>query len=569
MTTIKRRFKIEEHEELLCLGLILNDTLLFEKFFQKKDLSLEPTVDQKLMIADESQNVLLCTSRSVAKSVSLIGRIVKDAVTYQPQTDMRTDEILVFTPAESHLTPLVGRIFDMLNANPLFRPLIKTWNRTTDKPLLETYSGLKIHFRIEGQSGSDTNMVGLHPYKIYGDECAFGNHICHRSRMAGALPNCKIIYAGVPNGVRNTPFYSLDKTSAGDEWSRHKCSMITANPLYLQSKRYRSKMIKMFGGKHSPDYITQVLGEWGDEAMSSFPSGSVSFDTFIYGRKIHPYYPIRISGAELGNAIRERRLPSLIRIPSVQCIRAAIGWDYGFSPDPTTFLVAIQTEENGPWKSYCRVSLYNTPLHHQIDVLRFIIDNVLLNRVAMISTDNQIAFQEMMREELQYIFRNIIKLANPGGTIEYDTELNIVVDDSNRDRPEIVLHKNDGRVIKEWRKYWLTEMFRRYMSNVILQRTDNTRLELGYDSELESELLGTVERRQRDHTVYEVGKDAHKVNQDQITDAARYCVDSIMQIESNRSTPEQANMDELIAVMGWAKRSGAEKWIAPWETKGG
>jgi hypothetical protein len=565
---IKRKFKIEEDEDALCLGLILNDTLLFEKFFQKKDLSLEPTVDQKLMIGDESQNVLLCTSRNVAKSVSLIGRVVKDAVTYTPSAGARNDEILVFTPSESHLTPLVGRIFDMLTANPLFKALIKTWNRTTDKPLLETYTGLKIHFRIEGQSGTDTNMVGLHPYKIYGDECAFGNHVCHRSRMAGALPNCKIIYAGVPNGVRNTPFYNLDKTHDGDSWSRHKFSMLTANPLFLQSAKYRYKMAKMFGGKHSPDYITQVLGEWGDEAMSSFPSGSVSFDSFMYGRKVHDYFSIRASGMEVGNALRERRLPSFLRIPSVSCLRAVIGWDYGFSPDPATFIAAIQTEEGGSWKSYCRVSLYNTALHQQIEILRYLVASVFAQKVVMISTDNNIAFQEMSQEEVRHIFGNISKLSNPGGIIEYDTIDSVIVDESNKDKPEVVLHRSEGRIIREWRKYWLTEMLRRYMMNAILHKTDDIRLELGYDSELESEFLGTVERKTRTHTVYEVGKNSNKVNLDQIVDATRYMVDAIMWVESNRTKSNEAvDMDELLSVMGWSGE--AKGWIAPWEAQRG
>ena len=566
--TIKRKFKIEEHEEALCLGLILNDTLLFEKFFQKRDLSLEPSVEQKLMIADESQSILLCTSRNVAKSVSLIGRIVKDAVTYIPAPGVRNDEILVFTPSESHLTPLVGRIFDMLTGNPLFRSLIKTWNRTADKPLLETHSGLNINLRIEGQSGTDTNMVGLHPYKIYGDECAFGNHVCHRSRMAGALPNCKIIYAGVPNGVRNTPFYNLDKSHEGDSWSRHKFTMLTSNPLFLQSSKYRRKMEKMFGGKHSPDYITQVLGEWGDEAISSFPSGTVSFDTFIYGKRIYPYYGLRLSGTEIGNAIREYRLPTMIRIPSVQCIRAVIGWDYGFSPDPTTFISAIQTEENGLWKSYCRISLYSTPLHQQIDILKHLIVNVFNSKVVMVSTDNNIAFQEVMKDDVRHIFNNIVKVSNPGGVIEYDTVDGVIIDESNKDRPEIALHRADGKIIREWRKYWLTEMFRRYMINSILKRNEEARLELGYDADLESELLGTVERKTKQHTVYEVGKDSRKVNMDQIVDAARYMTDAIMFVESNRVQAGSVDMSALLSVMGWAGKPDAN-WTAPWDNQKG
>jgi hypothetical protein len=561
--TVRAKHNLEENESELCLGMILGDQLLFSLFFQRNDLSMEPTIDQKIMINDDSQYVLLCTSRNVAKTVSLIGRTTRDIVTYLPQEGTRNDEILVFTPSESHLTPLVGRIFDFLGKNPLFRTQIKTWNRTTDKPLLETKNGLKMHFRIEGAGGSDTNMVGLHPYKIYGDEMAFGNSVCHTSRMAGAQPNCKVVYSGVPNGVRNTPFYQLDKTKYGDDWSRHKFSMLTSNPLFLKSKKYRQKISAMFGGKHSPQYITQVKGEWGDEATSSFPPGSVSFDIHLYGRKVHPYYDVRLSGIEVNTAAKEGRLPILLKIPSVTCLRAAIGWDYGFSPDPTNIIVGIQTEENGPWKTYCRVSLYNTPMHRQIDILKLIWANVLNGKCMMLSTDNQIGFQELQKDDNRHFFEGHIKLSNPGGNIEIDTVTGMIVTERNEKDADVLAHKADGKLVKEGRKYWLTELLRRYMMSAILKNPNEIRLELGYDGEMESEFIGTVERKTKNHTVYEVPRNSNKVFLDQITDALRYLVDSISEIEEKRNPEQALDYSQMLSELGWTGKSTG--WRQPWQ----
>lgn len=561
---MKTKLKIEEDEGALALGLVLTDQILFSIFFQKKDLSLEPTVDQKMMIGDESQYVLLCTSRNVGKSVSLIGRITRDIVTYLPSENIRDDEILVFTPSESQLIPLAGRIFDFLNKDALFRAQIKTWNRTTDKPLLETRSGLKIHFRIEGTNG-DTNMVGLHPFKIYGDECAFGSDLCHTSRMAGAQPNCKVLYSGVPNGVRNTPFYRLDKTRYGDDWSRHKFSMLTANPLFLKSAKYRKKIAAMFGGKHSPSYITQVKGEWGDEAVSSFPTGSVSFDTFMYGRKVHPYYEARLSAGEINTAVQENRLPLLLKIPSVQCIRAAIGWDYGFSPDPTTFTVAIQQEEDSSWKTYCRISLYNTPLHRQIDILKYLWNVILNGKAMMISTDNQIAFQEIMKDEVRHIFGDRCRHVNIQGTVNIDTETGKVVTEKDEKDAEVMLHKADGKIVFMTMKHWLTEKLREYMMSAILKNETGTRLELGYDGELESEFIGTVERKQGNKTTYEVPKNSNKVNADQIVDSMRYLVESIYEIEMMRNRGEDSGYNVDLSEFGWTGKPADGGWKAPWD----
>lgn len=560
---IKAKRNLDENQGELALGILLTDQLLFSLMFQQDDLSLEPTVEQKLMICDESQYVLLCTSRHVAKTVTLKGRIAKDAVTYLPEEGARNDEILVFTPSESHLTPLVGRIFDFLSRNPLFRATIKTWNRTTDKPLLETKSGLKINFRIEGANGTDTNMVGLHPFKIYGDECAFGNEVCHTSRMAGAQPNARIVYAGVPNGVRSTPFYRLDKTKYGDDWSRHKFSMLTANPMFLKSKKYAKKITAMFGGKHSPAYLTQVRGEWGDEAMSSFPPGSISFDTIIYGRKVLPYYDVRLSAIEVNKAAKEGRLPLLLKIPSVSCLRAAIGWDYGFSPDPTNFIVAIQTDEDGPWKTYCRVSLYSTPKHRQVDVLKILCQNVLNNKVMLISTDNNDCIQELYREENIHIFQNRAKLSNPGGTVEIDTITGKIVLESDDKNLDVIRHREDGKVVKEGRKYWMTELLRRYMMSAILKNPNEVRLELGYDGEMESEFIGTVERKTEKKTVYDVPRNAQKVPQDQTVDALRYLVDAICDIEGMRHSDEPVDYTSSLQAFGWTGKKNTN-WRPAW-----
>ena len=119
-------------EGAMALGLILCDQVLFSLFYQKKDLSLGMSVEQKVTFGDESKRVLLCTSRSVAKTVGIIGRVVRDVVTFNPNPRLRDDEILVTTPSEGQMTQLADRIFSKLAENVLFKSLIKTWNRRGD-----------------------------------------------------------------------------------------------------------------------------------------------------------------------------------------------------------------------------------------------------------------------------------------------------------------------------------------------------------------------------------------------------------------------------------------------------
>ena len=232
---MKARRKFGENDGALALGLNLTAQLLFSTHFQKSDLGLEPTVPQKLMFLDASKRILLCTSRNVGKTISLIGRILRDIAIYLPQGGRQDEEILVFAPAEGHLMPVIDRLYANIARQPFFRHLVSLWSRG-DKPKLITKTGLTVHGRIEGSSNTAVNMVGLHPFKIYGDECAFGDFINHREgRVASAMPETKWLYAGVPNGVRTSPFYELDQKQMGHGWSKHKFSIITGNPRFVRS----------------------------------------------------------------------------------------------------------------------------------------------------------------------------------------------------------------------------------------------------------------------------------------------------------------------------------------------
>jgi hypothetical protein len=404
-------------------------------------------------------------------------------------------------------------------------------------------------------------MVGLHPIKIYGDECEFGNQTCHRSRMGGAMPETRWLYSGVPNGVRGTPFYQLDQTKEGRSWSRHKFSMLTANPRFLTSKTYRKEMTDAFGGKTSPDYITQVKGEWGDEAMSSFPPGSISWNTEM------PYYIANITGASVIEHLANNSLPSLLRIPQVQCMKAVIGWDWGYSPDPGTLILAVKYAEDQPWKTYARITMYQTTLPRQIEILKYVWTFILNHKGVLISVDSTECYQMLLSDENRYLFEERARLTNQGGTVEMDTILGKMVTESMLSDPDVQQHRKDGKIVKVRRKYFLTEQWRRMMMNSMLKAENETRLEMGYDSELESELVSTIERKtEAGYTVYEVPKSKMtKITQDQATDGVRAAVDCIVEVES-RNIADSFDYDGMIKQLGWGGRADRENAFKPaWE----
>jgi len=540
---MKSRKDFGDNRAEAALGVILNDQLLFSLFFQKSDLSIEPTAPQKLMILDSSDRILACTSRNVAKTISLIGRVMRDIATYLPRGDKKDQEILITTPTQAQLDPLINRLLSNIGREPFMKCLIQESNRG-DKPRLLTKTRLTVHGRLEGSSGTDVNMTGIHPVKIYGDEAAFQSHINHRSRMAGAMPETKWFYAGVPNGVRTTPFYELDQTKIGNDWSHHKFSMLNSNPLFVQSRKYRNQIIKSFGGKNSPDFITQVLGEWGDEAQSSFPPGSISWTDGI------PYFMARCSGADIDRALQTGTLAkTLNNIPQVRCYRAAVGWDWGYSPDPSTFVLAYQMAENQPWRTYARVSLYQVTLPKQVEVLKHLVSVVLGYKHSMISVDNNGAYQTCLSETNKYMFDGRMKLTNQGGAVEIDSDTGTLVTPETKESYDIANRRKEGKIVRMGRKYWLTEQLRRFMLNSIL-KADGVQLELGFDPDLENDFVSTVERKTASgQTIYDVPKQG-KVNMDQNLDAVRALIDSIVEVE-RFGQPVGVDYSGMLKQLGW------------------
>jgi hypothetical protein len=476
----------------------------------------------------------------------------------------KKEEILIVTPAQVHLTPLIERLYSDVDNFPFAKSLIAD-KRRGDAPTLSTKTGLTVYARIEGILGDDRNMQGIHAIKIYMDEAEFGNNLNHRSRLAGAMPDCKWVYAGVPNGLRGTPFYKLDTTKDGARnWSRHKFSMLTGNPRFLVDKKYRKEIEREYGGKDAPEYITQIKGEWGDEAMSSFPSGVVKWGT-------HNIYISKNTYMTLQEHFTNNTLPAAIRVPQVQCYRAVVGIDYGLSPDPATIVIAVQYEEKSPWQTYARISLYQVPVDKQIAILKYLWTSVLNYKCMMASVDSPEFYQMLSSDDNRYLFEGHCKETRQGASTEIDLVTNRVITEETEHYTDVELHRKDKKVIKMGRKHFLTHMWKVYMSNAILESKTEPQFIMGYDGELESEMLSTIEQRTEHHTVYSVPR-INKVAQDQICDAIRATVDCIVELE-NTMMQETFDYSDMINAMGWAKRtteSGLsrhqekETWKTPW-----
>jgi hypothetical protein len=540
--------KIASDSDELALGLCFFDSILMAYTFWAPDLTLpgewlpKLSLEQKLMYSDQSQRTLFCTGRKIAKSLVGECQILRKAFCDEIPPG-QTVEGMITTPRESQMEILHGRVIQKLRYDPLLSTLIRS-SSSGDKPILQLRNGFVWHFRIEGMSNSDTNMIGLRCKHIFGDEQQLGNWSCFDSRKMSALPDCTFLYAGVPNGVRGTPFYSLDKTSAGEGWSRHKYPTFI-NPLYQTEERQR-QLVDDYSGENSFAYQTQVLGEWGDETISSFPPGTISVIRGEAGRVfIKEYRSEHITPYA-------DSLGSIIQIPSIRCYSWCMGGDYGATSDPTVLIFATRTSSDAAWIEKIRITLNGVSQVYQADIVKYVSNFVLLGKCMGMCSDDQGLIDNLrdkMRDKTDIIFN-----ATPAGTT--------------------VLTDNDGKIkldakgkpVKMRNKQYMTELLRKYMINANMN-LEGVKLWLGDDSDLIDELSGTTERKtEGGYTVYyspkTQGNWQPRAQDDHRRDACTYLAYAIHLGVLQDS--ERYSEAQLLETLGWCGRSDGV-WTPPWQ----
>jgi len=582
----RRRLSLQE----LKLGILLTNELLFMQHFWAHELTVpEDRTDlpvtwrgrqviserQRLMALDRNPKVQYCTGRKLAKTINVEARLVFWPLTARPKG--RT-EALFFTPNEHHLSPIIDRIESKLQTVPLFRAMLMDFNRSENILTFNQGNGNTFvwYLRIEGQSHTGRSMVGPRCSFMLGDEGAYGNWAAFKERLNTALPGSRWLWAGVPNGNRNTPFWAVDQTRQyGGDWSRHNYPTFI-NPVYF-SQSARAEEIQKHGGLHSQSYITQVLGQWGDEAVSSFP---------VIGVADIPFIHISLTGEQVQMHLNNLQLYLNLPVDEVRkrARRWLIGGDIGYSPDPTVLLVFYETDRG--WEELARLDLYRVRLPYQARLVHTLNAFVLPEPAVIIVLEAHGSGAGILDdlksapEYREFAYETFAVDAGFAGTVNdariklhrvCRTAVRRVQDVYICDTCHVPVAEENLREATVQAKQYYTEMLKESLAagQAVL---DGTRTALSNpiilaraDEGLLRELAGTTETRSPTGTVRYVPPD---VGQDHASDALRAVQSGLLRISRIRATAQQTvQLQEL----GWLQLGPAApgRYVPPWELFGG
>ena len=307
----------------------------------------------------------------VHNSVVLEDKMVYNIVN-SPVTTPVTPEMVLVTSNQAQMTPLQNRLILRFTASKFLKDFLRGGiNKSTGvmtfprkgKPFILT-------MRIAGSRG-ENNMIGLHVPRIIGDEAqvfplpAFTQlGPCYNSWE----PKTQQLWAGVPNGLRNSVLYVLDIQSP--EYKKYRIP--APNNVMGYTYEQYSKDLRRYGGEQDDRFQQLVLGRHGAAAFQVIPRESIQTEAY-------PFYNMRYNSAQYDKGKRFDTILDRPELPPMK--RTILAIDPGFV-DPT-IIQLIGKDEKGKWRIYLRYRLTRIDFNEQQKIIDWIASYYSVDQIAI------------------------------------------------------------------------------------------------------------------------------------------------------------------------------------------
>src|SRR5690349_18677671 len=195
------------HEDLLLFE-ILKHPVLGTEFIHNIDLDprydkpFEFTWYQREIMCDFNPKVSMATARAVGKTVSQYSLLLW-ALVFRLFPE---DYLLYTVPSKVHLEPVFTNLVRMFKQNSFLRNFIDGKSGVNSSEFKITLkNGSVLLCRIAGQSGTGSNLIGLHTPWIEVDEAGYFPHNAFQEMQPSLnvwTPGFREIVSGVPTGLR-------------------------------------------------------------------------------------------------------------------------------------------------------------------------------------------------------------------------------------------------------------------------------------------------------------------------------------------------------------------------------
>jgi hypothetical protein len=326
----------------------------------KYDEKFEFTGYQKETLADFNSHVSMCTARAIGKTVTdvaLIMWILGFNVFPDVVMTSSSASALFVVPSKVHLQPVWDGLMRGFRSNSFLSSFVrKNEGINSSDNIIKCLNGASLICRIAGQSGTGSNLVGLHVPFILVDEGGYFPWAAF-SEMQPDLNEFTVghreVVTGVPTGLREkNVLYYVDQVA--ENYSKHRVSAFD-NP-----RTDPEKIEEQYPDKSNEDYIHYILGQHGQPIFALF-------DRNLFRIEDYPVLKLDIDGIKLSDSLPEM-FTRLEAFPTIKerNYGVVLGIDLGYTEPTAINVLYLDGTEKLRFHGRIKLSKVSYPLQEKI-----------------------------------------------------------------------------------------------------------------------------------------------------------------------------------------------------------
>lgn len=340
---------------------ILANPVLFREFLNDGDPNWHPLEDhERAWTTCTSHYIAMCCGRSVHKTTSMIEMLYWWMINKMFVSGDQGLFVLVPNKAQKELS--FFRIRSACLSHWLMKQFVDPNKINVGEGKIDFMNGFQFLMRLAGEAGKESNVIGLHTYRIWVDEAQdipWRTWLSLQNCLKVEIPGYQMIISGVPNGGRkeNVLYESDQLDDKYQTFNIAQTMMSWWNPELEYQKRKEYHAVQ----EDSEDYKHYVLGQHGLPSYAVFDRAKFAkadFETQKLVLTQHMFDGVLRTDPD---GITRYHFEEIMMCPPVPIDHGnrpliGVGYDVGYSPDPTVFFVMYQ-EKNGRWRNLVRFVL--------------------------------------------------------------------------------------------------------------------------------------------------------------------------------------------------------------------
>ena len=460
---------------------IMENPVMFREFINEEDSYWQPLEPhERAWTSSDAQYLCMCCGRGVRKTTTMIEMLYYWAINkmYIPGDP----GLLVYVPNKAQKDAIWPRIRQACEQHWLMSKLVDRNAINEQVGRIQFLNGFTFILRIAGSEGKESNVISIHTSRIWVDEAQAFPWLAWKSLgnvLKFDIPGHMLWVSGVPNGERKeNVLFECDQND--DKYisfniPQTAMSWWSADLEYQRRKEYKALL------EDTEDYKHFVLGQHG------VPTYSI-FDRVRFQQDDHEVMKIVVAqhnfettkrfdpdGVERYH-INEVAVPPPVPLEGLVKPPIGLGYDVGYSPDPTVFFIMYR-DNNGYWRCLARFVLQRVEYALQREFLAYL---DLVYQFDFLGIDmggpGKVQYQDLAGELTDYKRLRYMERLYP---VEFGSYMTVAVDEEGTEKRD-----QTKRVAVETLSRWVHEhrfVFSKEDTDLMdeLERTKFTRTPTG------------------------------------------------------------------------------------------